>query len=61
MTMIVSLYAALLFFILTPDVLLHLPPKANKYTVALVHALVFALIFHFTHKYVSTLSAGLYM
>lgn len=50
MNWFVTVYAALLFFLLTPAVLLRLPPNGNKYLVALVHGLVFALIFHFTHK-----------
>ena len=52
MSLIVSLYAAILFFILTPGILLSLPPKGGKYTVAAVHALVFALVFYFTYKLV---------
>ena len=52
MSLIVSLYAAILFFVLVPGILVSLPPGGNKYTVAAVHALVFALIFHFTHKLV---------
>jgi hypothetical protein len=45
-------YLVLLFFILSPGVLLSLPPKGGKYVVAFVHALVFAVVFHFTHKIV---------
>lgn len=56
MSLIVSLYTAILFFILTPGILLSLPPKGGKFTVAAVHALVFALIFYFTHKLVWRLS-----
>jgi hypothetical protein len=52
MSLLVTLYAALLFFLLTPAILVSLPPKGGKFTVAAVHALVFALIFHFTHKLV---------
>jgi len=52
MNYVVSIYTALLFFLLTPAILLRLPPNGSKYTVALVHAIVFALIFHFTHKLV---------
>jgi hypothetical protein len=55
----VTFYAALLFFILTPAVLVRLPPKGSKYTVAAFHALVFALVFHFTAKLVWQLSRGL--
>jgi len=59
MSLIVSLYAAILFFILTPGVLLRLPKNGGKLTVAAVHALVFALLFHFTHKLVWRLGAKL--
>ena len=52
MSFLVSLYAAVLFFLLTPSILVSLPPKGGKYVVAGVHALVFAIIFHFTHKLV---------
>ena len=46
------LYVAVLFFVLTPGILLSLPSGGSKTTVAAVHALVFALVFHFTHKLV---------
>lgn len=59
MSILVSLYAAVLFFLLTPAILLRLPPSGNKFTVAAVHALVFALIFHLTHKLVWRLGARL--
>ena len=59
MNWIVSIYAALLFFILTPAILVRLPPKGGKYTVAAFHALVFALVFHFTAKMVWQVSRGL--
>jgi len=50
MPCIFTLYVAFLFFILSPNILLKLPPKAGKYTTAAVHSLVFALILHFTGK-----------
>jgi hypothetical protein len=46
------IYTFILFFILTPGVLLTIPPKSSKTVVALVHATVFALIYHFTNKMV---------
>jgi len=42
------LTTALLFFLLTPGVLLSLPPGGGLYTVAAVHSIVFAL----AHKYI---------
>jgi hypothetical protein len=52
MNWIVSIYIALLFFVLSPGILLSLPPKGSKMMVAATHAIVFALIFHFTGKMV---------
>ena len=59
MSLVVSIYAAVLFFLLTPAILLRLPPSGSKWTVAAVHAIVFAVIFHFTHKLVWRLGARL--
>ena len=61
MNWVVTFYAALLFFILSPSVFLRLPPKGGKFTVAAVHGIVFALIFHFTHKLVWQMSMGMGM
>ena len=54
------LYAFLLFFVLTPGILLSLPPKSGKMTVALTHALVFALVWTLTHKLVRQATHGLF-
>lgn len=52
MNWVVTIYSALLFFLLTPGVLLSLPPKGGKLLVAATHAIVFAVVWHFTHKLV---------
>jgi len=49
---VVPIYATILFFILSPGVLLKLPSNGSTMTVALVHSLVFFLLFFFTHRYV---------
>jgi hypothetical protein len=59
MSWIFSLYVAFLFFILTPAILVRLPPKAGKFTVAGFHAVVFALVLHFTGKMVWNLCRSL--
>jgi hypothetical protein len=46
-----SLFVTLLFVLLTPGVLLTLPSKRSSVlTVALVHGVVFALVYHLTHR-----------
>jgi len=48
-----SLFVALLFVLLTPGVLLTLPSsRSSLLTVAVVHGLVFGLVYHLTHKMV---------
>jgi hypothetical protein len=56
MNWVVTIYAAILFFILSPNILLRLPPTGNKYVVAATHATVFALVLYFTNKLVWEMS-----
>jgi hypothetical protein len=60
MNWIVTIYSAILFFILTPGILVRLPPKASNMVVTATHAVIFALVFHFTHKFVwrATMNIG---
>jgi len=59
MSLVCSLYVAILFFVLTPGILLRLPKNGGKFTVAAVHALVFGLVLYFTHRFVWRLSSSL--
>jgi hypothetical protein len=43
--MYIGLYAAVLFFVLTPGVLLSLPPGGSRITQVLTHAVVFGLVY----------------
>ena len=53
-----ALYAAVLFYVLTPGVLLSLPPGGSQMTVALTHAAVFGLVFALTSKFVLRTAGG---
>lgn len=53
------LYLVFLFYVLTPNVLLRIPPNGSKHVVALVHAIVFALVYYYSSGYVSGLLASL--
>ena len=52
------IFATLLFFVLTPGILLSLPPKSKPNTVALVHALVFALVWSLIYKMLWNITEG---
>ena len=49
---LMSLYFALLFFVLSPGVLLSLPPGTSKTTQAATHSVVFALVYVLTNRLV---------
>lgn len=59
MNWVVTVYTAILFFVLTPNVVLRLPPKGSTLMVAAVHAIIFALVYHFTHMLVWKMSMNM--
>ena len=59
MNLVVAIYMVLLFFVLTPGILLSLPSGSSKKVVALTHGVVFVLVWWLTHKYVWSLSMKL--
>jgi hypothetical protein len=58
MNLFMTLYIIVLFIALTPGVLLRLPAKGPLLTVAIVHGIVFALVYYFTHRIVYQISEG---
>ena len=52
------LYAIVLFVLLTPGILLRLPPKGSPLVVAIVHGVIFAIVMYFTHKTVYRMSVS---
>ena len=53
MNHLMTIFVALLFFVLTPGVLVTLPPKSSKLVVAATHAVVFAVVLHVLYKSVA--------
>ena len=53
-----SIFVVLLFVLLTPGILLRLPPKGGKFIVALVHGVVFAVVLCLAYKYASRYIEG---
>ena len=58
MNITVLVFSVVLFFALTPGILVTLPKNGGKMTVAAVHAIVFALVFYFSNKLVGQISEG---
>lgn len=58
MNFLMILYLAALFVALTPGVLVTLPKGGKKITVAVVHGLLLAAVWHFTNRMVSRATEG---
>jgi len=58
MNLIILIYTGLLFFVLTPRILVKIPSHASPLTLAVVHAFVFTVIFYFTVPLVSKVYEG---
>ena len=56
--MLMFVYVVVLFVVLTPGILLRLPPGGSKLTVAVVHGIVFALITSFFYRTVQGYIGG---
>ena len=59
MNFITTIYTAILFFILSPGIIVTLPFKSKKPVSAGLHAIIFALVLHFTLPFVPVLYEGL--
>ena len=55
MDMFMAIYCAILFFVLSPGVLLRIPKNGSKFVVAGVHAVIFGVVAYFTCNFVSNL------
>lgn len=49
-------YVVVLFYLLTPGILVTIPARSSKMVVAATHAFVFALVYKFTHRMAAKLS-----
>jgi hypothetical protein len=58
MNFLLLAYMALLFAALTPGVFISLPMRGSKYMCALTHGVIFALVWHFTHRTVWRMTEG---
>ena len=60
MNIIVALYSAILFFILSPNIVVRFPSNGSKRTVAMVHAALFGIVLFFTQNIVHNLFRGVF-
>jgi hypothetical protein len=56
MDMFMAIYCAILFFVLSPGILVRIPKNGSKFVVAGVHAVIFGVLVFFTCKYVWNLT-----
>lgn len=59
MNLIMFVVSAVLFFLLTPGIILSLPPGGSKMVVAATHAVVFGLVFTLSHKMLMGLAGSM--
>jgi hypothetical protein len=57
MNALTFLYVFVLFYVLTPGILVTLPKKSSKMVVALVHGLLFTLILALSYRFVASISS----
>ena len=50
-----AVYVGILFVLLTPDVLVCIPKRCYSLTSAVVHGILFALVYFFTYKIVANM------
>jgi len=51
MNILLFLILVVLFVLLTPGILVYLPPKSSKLTTAITHGVIFGIIWSLTHKF----------
>jgi len=51
MNLFISFLYGLIFFALTPNVLVRIPQNGSKYTVAAVHAFIFVIVIFILHRF----------
>ena len=56
MNIFMAIYCAILFFVLSPGILVRIPKNGSKYVVAGVHAVIFGVVTFFTCKFVWNVS-----
>ena len=53
-----SIFTIILFVLLVPGILFKIPANGSPLTVAIIHGLIFAFLYYFTHKIVLKMLSG---
>jgi uncharacterized membrane protein len=51
----ITIFIIILFYLLSPGILVTLPdslPSTSKYTIALLHAVIFGLVYYYTYNFI---------
>ena len=59
MNLIMFIVSAVLFFILTPGIVLSLPPGGSRMVVALTHAIVFGVVWTLSYRMLMGLAGSM--
>ena len=59
MNLVMFIVSAVLFFLLTPGIILSLPPGGSKMVVAATHAVVFGIVFTLSHNMLMGLAGSM--
>jgi hypothetical protein len=59
MNLIMFVVSAVLFFLLTPGIILSLPPHGSKMVVAATHAIVFGAVWTVSHRMLMGLAGSM--
>jgi hypothetical protein len=51
-SIVTSIFGAILVFVLSPGLFVRLPKNGSKFMVAMVHALIFGVVFYLFHRQV---------
>ena len=59
MNLFMIAFTAVLFYVLSPGILLSVPANGSKHVKAIVHGVIYALVYSFTHKAVWRIFSGM--
>lgn len=59
MSIILAIYVSILFYCFVPGILVTLPKNGNKFTIAIIHTILFGITIYFTEHFIWILGSNL--